>query len=65
MDVVFLILGAVFVVGVGIALYEWRSGRTLLKHDFGKSAQTEQDRAQMRMEDAHRTSAYRSPEQDI
>lgn len=52
MDFIFLILGAVFVVGAGLALYEWRYGETVRQDIATKPAQTEADRDLMRMQDA-------------
>ncbi|UWR10112.1 hypothetical protein [Sulfitobacter mediterraneus] len=41
MIVLYVLLGAVALAGIGIAIYEWRSKRTLLKHDLNKARQAD------------------------
>jgi len=41
MSVLYFILGAVALAGVGIAIYEWRTKRTLLEHDLNKARQAD------------------------
>ncbi|MFK7745474.1 MAG: hypothetical protein AB8B47_10495 [Roseobacter sp.] len=44
-----LFIGIIAAIGGGVALHEWRKGRTLLAHDLGKpGAQTEADRTAIR-----------------
>lgn len=33
MEIIGIIIGALLVLGVGLAIYEWRKGRVLLAHD--------------------------------
>ncbi len=55
MEIVFLIVGGLFLIGAGLALYEWRKGRTILKHDLNATGpQSEADREAIRAEDALR-----------
>ena len=50
-------IGALFAIGIGIALYEWRKGKVLLKHDLrlNSQTQTESQRETIRSEEAVRT----------
>jgi hypothetical protein len=52
MNTLYWIIGGVFVLGVGIALYERRKGKALLKHDFNQlGSETETDRTATRVKD--------------
>ena len=57
---VFGIIG-LFVIGAGLAIYEWRKKTTILKHDFSLDETTQSEssrdgyRAAQAFSDAHRT----------
>lgn len=41
MTIFSLVIGGLFIIGLGIALYEWRAKTVLLKHDMRLRAQGE------------------------
>jgi hypothetical protein len=53
MEILYITVGAIFVCGVGLAIYEDRKKVTLLKHDFNhiKGAPTEADHEHERTSD--------------
>ncbi|WP_375266075.1 hypothetical protein [Planktotalea sp.] len=52
MNGIFWVLGGVFALGLGIALYERRKNKLLLAHDFNQlGAETETDRIATRVKD--------------
>ncbi|WP_273510408.1 hypothetical protein [Planktotalea frisia] len=52
MNILYWVIGGVFVLGISIALYERRKGKVLLKHDFNQlGTETETDRAATRVQD--------------
>lgn len=62
MEFLFYSLVALLVLGVGLAIYERRKGRILLKHDFGPPPkQTELDREIMRGHDLLRRKGMDTP----
>lgn len=57
MEFLVVILGLLCIAGCGVALYEWRKGKVVLKHDLGATppGQSESVRDGIRAEEATRT----------
>ena len=57
MEIVYVIVGVLVVLGVGLAIYEWRKKRVLMQHNLDLDAQPSAHLMAERERAAHRPSA--------